>query len=308
MTVATQVIVLFLLIVVGVFARKTNIVTEKMNNEIGSLIMKITLPAFIITSMSYEFSYETLMESMNLIVISFAVYAVAIAISFLMVKIMKTDIKKADVYQYVITFSNTGYMGYPVVAIVFGELGVFYAAIYNLSFNILIWTYGVYLMRRHHEDVAKPSPAQRLKEVANPGLVAVIIGFGLFLTSTRLPEPIFKAMELIGGTTTPLSMMFIGFLLSELKFKELFNSIQDFIVIAVRLLLMPILVYIVLKSIGLTGMTLGIPVLITAMPAAANSAVFSSLYHNNSVLASKLIFISTLFSVMTIPLFIVLLN
>ncbi len=307
MAVMSQVMVLFLLIITGVVAKRLGVVTDKINRELGRLIMNITLPAFIIVSMNYEFSYETLLESMNLLIISFGVYAFAIAISKVVVGVLKLKSPKNDIYEYVMTFSNVGYMGYPVVAIVFGKIGVFYAAIYNLSFNLLIWTYGIHLMRRSKKDV-EMSIRDRLKNIFNPGLIAVIIGFIMFLTSIRLPETIFRTFDMIGSTTTPLSMMFIGFLLAELDFKDLFNDIRDYMVISIRLILLPAIVGIFLWKIGMTGYVLGIPVLITAMPAAANTAVFAELYDNDAVLASKLIFISTLLSVITIPIFMIVLQ
>ena len=162
-------------------------------------------------------------------------------------------------------------------------------------------------MRRSKKDVVM-NVKDRLKNIFNPGLVAVFIGFFMFLTSFELPETLFKTLDMIGGTTTPLSMMFIGFLLAELEFKDLFNEVKDYVVILVRLLLLPTLVGGFLWKIGMTGYVLGIPVLITAMPAAANTAVFAELYDNDSVLASKLIFISTLLSVVTIPLFMIILQ
>lgn len=304
MAVMSQVTVLFLLIVTGILTKKLGVVTDKVNRELGRLIMNVTLPAFIIVSMNYEFSYETLLESMNLLVVSFCVYAFAIIMSKIMVKLLKLEQPRVDIYEYVMTFSNVGYMGYPVVAIVFGKVGVFYAAIYNLSFNLLIWTYGIYLMRRSQKSVTL-TVEERLKNIFNPGLVAVILGFVMFLISFRLPETLLSTLDMIGSTTTPLSMMFIGFLLAELEFKDLFNDLKDYIVIALRLLILPSIVGICLWKMGMTGYILGIPVLITAMPAAANTAVFAELYGNDSVLASKLIFISTLFSVVTIPLFMI---
>lgn len=308
MAVATQVSILFLLIVVGFIVKKMGIVSDHINDEIGQLIMKVTLPAFIIVSMNYEFSYKALIESFQLIVMSFVIYLGVIILSFLLVKLLKVKKHQTmDVYQYALTFSNVGYMGYPVVSLVYGSEGVFYAALYNLSFNLLVWTYGIYLMTRHQNKHVEITVMQRIKHILNPGIVAVIIGFTLFLTSFHLPVPIYETLKMIGNTTTPLSMMFIGFLLSEVKFQALFETWKDYVVILVILLVFPLLVYLSLNFLGYSSYMLGIPVLIVAMPAAANAAIFASLYDNDAILASKLVFISTLLSVVTVPLFMVLL-
>lgn len=308
MAVATQVAILFLLIVAGFIVKKLGVVSDHINDEMGKFIMQVTLPAFIIVSMDYEFSYQALLESFQLIVMSFVVYLGAIILSFVLVKALKIKRHETmDVYQYALTFSNVGYMGYPVVSLVYGTTGVFYAAIYNLSFNILVWTYGIYLMTRHQKHRTKISGSERIKNILNPGIVAIIIGFILFLTPFRLPGPLFETLQMVGNTTTPLSMMFIGFLLSEVKWQDLFETWKDYVVIFVRLLVLPLLVYGGLRFFGYSDYMLGIPVLIAAMPAAANAAIFASLYGNDAVLSSKLVFISTLLSVATVPLFMILL-
>ena len=308
MAIMTQVAVLFLLIIVGFLARKFKVVTEVMNDQVVSLITKVTLPAFLITSMNYEFSKEALLESMNFLLISVVIYFGIIICSFVVVKLLRVPLSKVDVYQYALTFSNVGFMGYPVISLVYGSKGVFYAAIYNLPFNILIWTYGIYLLTRHHQDVVALSFGQKLKQILNPGVLSIIVGFAIFLTSFQIPVPIRETLSLIGGMTTPLSMMFIGFLLSEIKIVELINNAKDYIIVFFRLIITPFVVFIILSFVGLKGHVLGIPVLITAMPVAANAAVFSSMYGADSKLASKLIFISTLLSVFTVPLFMLILG
>jgi len=308
MAIMTQVAVLFLLIIVGFLARKFNVVTEVMNDEVVSLITKVTLPAFIISSMNYEFSREALIESMNFLLISIAIYVGVILCSFSIVKLLRTSHDKMDIYQYALTFSNVGFMGYPVISLVYGSMGVFYAAIYNLPFNILVWTYGIYLLTRHHPNVTKLSFKQKMKQILNPGVLSIVIGFSIFLTSFKIPAPIQETLSLIGGMTTPLSMMFIGFLLSEIKIIELINNAKDYVVVIFRLIITPFVVYILLSFAGLKGYMLGIPVLITAMPVAANAAVFASMYGADSKLASKLVFISTLLSVFTVPLFMLILG
>lgn len=305
MTVMTQVMVLFLLIVVGFSARRLNVVSVEMDKDFGNLITKITLPAFVLSSMNYDFSYEALIESMSLLKISFCIYAVVIALSFVIVKLLRVSLDRMDIYQFAISFSNVGFMGYPVIALVYGSQGVFYAAIYNLSYNVLIWTYGIYLLKRHQHDAQSASLKEKLLDILNPGLVAIIIGFTLFLTQISFPEPIQRTLTLVGSTTTPLSMMFIGLLLAEINMRKIVDSWQDFFVMSLRLLIIPFCVLEILSYMGYEGYMLGIPVLITAMPVAANSAVFASIYGGNSKLASKLVFMSTLFSVVTIPLFMI---
>lgn len=297
-----QVLVLFLLIVAGIIIKKRGIVTDHINAEISSLVINVCLPAFILSSMAFDFSLEVLINSGMLVVLSFSIYGLSIAISKFLNKGLGMKGAARDVYEYVAVFPNCGFMGYPVLHAAFGEEAVFYAAIYNLSFSVLVWSYGVFIMQRSHsENAEKRSVFSMLKSSVNPAMIAVFLGFLMFLTGIKLPGPIYQTVKMIGSATTPLSMMFIGFILAEVHPRELFSDWRDFLLTVHRLVVLPTLVFFILTALGITGITLIIPVVITAMPAAANSAIIASRYKSDFRLASKLIFITTLFSILTIP-------
>lgn len=298
-----QVFVIFLLIVIGAVVKRLRVVSDDVIREVGSLVLNVTLPAFLITSMNMEFSPSVLKSSAIFLVISLSVYVFGI----LMVKpatwLLKVDGKAMDVYEYIILFSNFGYMGYPVIDLIYGSQGVFYAAIYNLPFSFLVWTHGVHVLKRHTDAAGVHSKKVHI----NASLVAIVTGFILFLLSVELPGPIFDALTLVGSMTTPLSMMFIGFILADSDFKQLTMDWKVYAFSVLRLLIMPICVYLVLKTMDFDGLLLGVPVVISAMPAAANSAVIAAQYGSDYQLASRAIFISTLLSIATIPLFVALL-
>lgn len=296
-----KVVLLFLLIVVGYIAKKMKLVPDNINDSISGIVLNITLPLYIITAMQFEFSINVLKETGILVVLSFAIYAVVTLFSYAYTKVCKIKGQKRDIFQYVVIFSNVGYMGYPVMNAIAGEKGMFYAAIYNLSFNLLTWTLGVHIVSRHKNSDEKKSLKERLSHVLNPSLVAVIIGFILFLFSIKLPTVLNDTFISIGSSTTPLSMMFIGFILSEIHFKELFNDWSVLVVSFIRLLFTPIVAYFILKGLGFKDLVLMVPVILLAMPAAANTAIIASRYENDYKLASKLIFVTTLLSIFTIP-------
>jgi len=311
MAVLEQVIVLFLLIVIGYVIKKLKVISNDMNKDISNLVMNVTLPAFIIKAMNFSFAPDVLVKSGKLVVISVFVYAFAIAFSYFITKIMKAKGKERDIYQYMIVFSNVGYMGYPVTKALMGDIGVFYAALYNLPFNILLWTLGVYFFTRNNIEETENRVKDRsiaIKKFINPGLVAIIIGFILFLFSIELPYTIYRTLELVGGLTTPLAMLFIGSILADVKTSEIFTEKGVFTICIVRLLILPILVMLILSSIGFSDYLLVIPVIITAMPAAANAAIMASRFNNDYHLASKIVFLSTFFSVFSIPLIVMLVS
>ncbi|SCZ80566.1 AEC family transporter [Acidaminobacter hydrogenoformans] len=298
-----QIFVIFLLIVIGAVVKRLRVVSDDIIREVGSLVINVTLPAFLITSMNMEFSPSVLRSSAVFLIISLCVYVFGILMVRPATWVLRVDGKAMDVYEYIILFSNFGYMGYPVINLIFGAQGVFYTAIYNLPFSFLVWTHGVHVLKRHGDAAHTHRKGFR----PNPSLIAVVAGFILFLLSVKLPAPIYDALSLVGSMTTPLSMMFIGFILAESDFKQLTMDWKVYAFSAIRLLVMPVCVYLVLKMMGFEGLLLGVPVVISAMPAAANSAVIAAQYGSDFQLASRAVFISTLLSIATIPLFVALL-
>ncbi|MBN2900087.1 MAG: AEC family transporter [Clostridia bacterium] len=305
-----QVTMLFLLIVTGYFVKKRKMVSDVVVKDLSSLVINVALPAFIVTSMTFDFSMEVLINSGVLLLISFFVYAGAILFSRLYTRLIGVEGKSRDIHRFICVFSNVGYMGYPVVYAVFGDLGVFYAAIYNLSFNLLTWSYGVHLLDREGRENGKNAHVplyKRLLNLFNPSLVAVVIGFTLFLTSRSLPAIIFDTCKMIGATVTPLSMMCIGFILSEVDTSDIVKDYKVMLTSLIRLVVIPMVVFLALKLLGKEGFLITIPVLLTAMPAAANTAIIAVRYNSDYKLASKAVFVSTLMSIVTIPFLIQLL-
>jgi len=294
-----QVVVLFSLIIIGYFIKKLNIVEDSMKKDISELVLNVTLQAFILVSMLSNFSVDILNNSIKLIGISFFMYFIAIVLGKIFVKIIKLPENEENIYRFIIIFSNSGFMGYPIVNAVLGKQGVFYAAIFNLGFTIVLWTYGVYIIKGKKNG--NMSIKENIKSIINPALCAVIVGFILFSFQIQLPEFIKSTLSMVGGTTTPLSMMMIGFILSEIHIKDIVNGWKIYVLSFARLIVMPGLMYIILTFFNVDGYLLQIPVLIAAMPAAANTAIISSRYNANYKLASKGVFITTLLSIITIP-------
>lgn len=303
MVALNQVIVLFSLIIVGYIIMKLKIVNKAMKDDISNLVVNITLPAFILSSMTSNFSREILSNSIKLVGISFSMYIFAILIGWIFSKVIPLKKNEANIYRYIIAFSNCGFMGYPIVNAVLGKQGVFYAAIFNLGFTTFVWTYGVYLIRINQETNSEHMTIkEKFISAINPALIAVIFGFAFFLIGIELPYVVAETLSMIGGVTTPLSMMLIGFILSEIHLKDIVSGWKIYLLSVMRLIVMPSLVYVILSYFNFEGYLIQIPVLIAAMPAAANTAIISSKYNGNYQLASKGIFITTLLSILTIPL------
>jgi hypothetical protein len=209
------------------------------------------------------------------------------------------------VLRQVTVFSNCGFMGYPVIASLFGETGVIYVSVYVLVFTIYTWTLGIYIYA---------GKTGNWKEIfLQPGLIAVAVGLLLFAFGLRLPSWAGRTADSLGSLTTPLAMMIVGALVAEGDFRHVIREWLAFAAAAVRLLLLPGLALgalWLLWQLGLPGLpavatpVIACCVLLTAMPVAANVAIFASMYQVKPQFAAQTVLVSTLLSVITIPLWI----
>ncbi len=297
-TIITQIIVLFLIIIIGFFARKRNIINNEVNKGLTELLLNITLPFLIITSFNFDFSIDMLFKSGVIFVYTLFIFIISYLIGRVMYMKYPQNIK--SVLLFTAMFSNCGYMGFPIIQSIYGKEGVFYAAIFNMVFNITIWIVGVALF------TGKKDLSTIKKALLNPGTVSVYIGLFIFIFSIKIPGPIYKTFEMVGGMTSPLSMIVIGSMLGEMNIKEVFSSVPAYYSSFIRLIFIPIAVFFILKLLGASGMILGVLTLVSAMPTAVNTAIISEKYGGNSAFASKSVFIATVLSTLTIPLIIML--
>ncbi|MCC0673520.1 AEC family transporter [Clostridioides sp. ES-S-0145-01] len=292
-----QVAVLFIIILVGYFVRKFNLLDEHCTSKLSNLTMTIFLPSMIISSMQINFDNKMIQKILLLLFISLVMYIVSIIIAFLLKYILKCeDTKDLGIYQYIVVFSNVAFMGYPVIEAVLGHEAIFYTAIFNLPFNLFSFTLGIYLLSK-----GSTTKGFSMKLLISPATIAVVIGLFLFITGLRLPQFINDPLKMLGDMTTPISMIIIGSLLANSSAIDCFVNKRLYLVTIVRLLVLPVIIYFILKGWVNDKMILAIPVVISSMPAAANTAIFANQYDSNVTLASQCVFFTTLFSVISIP-------
>ncbi|WIV12145.1 AEC family transporter [Proteiniborus sp. MB09-C3] len=140
MTVLTQTMILFILILIGFIIKKKNVISDQMIKDLSGLILNVTLPFMMITAMNYSFSLEMLNNSVLTFIYGAISYGIVIIIAIIFNKVFKPDEPQKGVYSFLIVFPNTGFMGFPILKAMFGDIGIFYGAIYNLLFNLLTWT------------------------------------------------------------------------------------------------------------------------------------------------------------------------
>lgn len=297
--IVNQVTILFIIMLIGYIAKKRGTISKEFTGGLGVLLMDITLPSMIITSFNQSFSRQKMMSIFIVFICSFGIHLVSLILGKFLFKKYTESTK--TILKFGLIFSNCGYMGFPILESIYGKEGVLYGSIYMILFNLFLWTVGVMLF-----SDKKELPEVK-KIVNNPGIIAVFIGLIIFLFSIRLPDPLYNSIDMVGKMTTPLSMIVIGSMLADTDFKSIFTEGATYYGSILRLVVMPAIVLVVLKLFGFSGVMLGSLVISTAAPAAATTAVFAERFGGDEAFASKIIFISTLLSLITMPAIVLLL-
>ena len=155
-----------------------------------------------------------------------------------------------------LSFSNLGFMGYPVCETLFGGQSLFYVTLINIPFGLLVFTVGIYLLR---PDIITQYD---LKRILNPGLFASLIGLLFFFCNFTIPHPISDSLSLLGSVTTPLAMIVIGSLLATLPAESLFGDLRIWFISAARLIIIPLLVFLCLRLFITDTLLIFVPVML----------------------------------------------
>jgi predicted permease len=297
MNVVGQVSVLFFLMMIGWVARKVKALDDLAISRFSAFVVNIALPALIFISLQRSFSPDLLGEAGIILVLSLAMYALTFALAFFYPTLIGAKGKERGVHRYALIFSNVGFMGYPVVEAVLGKEALFHLAVYNVPFNLLAFSIGAWLIAR--EGNKKIHLSWRL--MANPSVIATLVGFIFFLFSFRLPAPLLRTVEMTGNITSPLSMIVTGALLARMDPRSILGRWRTYITTFMRLVLLPLLTCVALYAIGMQGLLLSLPVLIAAMPVAANTTLLANLYDGDVENSGAMVFISTVACIITIP-------
>lgn len=294
----SRIISIFLLLIVGYAARKTKILDPAGIKAITNFVLSISIPFAIIASFDRSVPLSAAADLIKVALMAVGFNTLAILIAKLL--FARVSGARRQILTYTTVFSNCGFMGFPVVESVFGRIGLMYASIFVVVFNIFVWTYGVALLSKGSDQSGGSSRARDI--LLNPGNIAVVIGFIVWILPFALPESINYAISLISGSMTPLSMIIVGATLGGLSVKELIASRAAWVGTGMRLVIMPLIFFIVARIIGLDDQATRVTNLLVAMPAAAQTVIFAERYDTDASLASSIVFLSTILSAITIPL------
>ena len=292
------VITLFIVVIVSFAATKLKLVSENFTKGFSTFIICVAQPFMIVDSLSHvEFSLENLKRGFTVTGRGFISLAICAAVGFIATKPFRNedDIK---IGTFALVFANTGFMGIPELKVLFGDIGAFYGAFFMITFQVVLWTYGMILLGRGRDDI-KVKP---LNLIFNYGTVPCIIGIILYVLPFDLPTPVSSAVSMLGSLCAPGSMIIVGSILASIPLRELFLDGKAYVICAVRLIALPALICGICVLCRLPEETVYLFTTLTALPCATNSAMYAQTYDISPGLAAKSASLTTLLSVLTVPL------
>lgn len=291
--VASQVAVLFLLMLVGVICNKAKLLTKEANKRISDLVVIIVAPCVIIKSFIREFDPKMLKLLGIALLIAFLSHAVMILLSYLLIKDKDASRRKVMVFGSV--FSNAGFVALPLQEALLGADGVFFGAAYLVVFNILLWSWGVSHMSG---DKGKMTFS---KILFSPGIIGIVVGMIIFIFSLKIPEVINTTLTHIAALNTPLPMIVVGYYLAQTDFKKAIKDYKSYICMFLRLILFPLLALFIFYICGVDKNMLVAMIIAISSPVGATATMFSEKFSKDTVLSVQLVSVTTLLSMITMP-------
>lgn len=287
---------LLITLAVGFYLNKKDILDAGTCKKLSSLVVNFTSPLLIISSAGHV-SANSQGELILLLIAGLVLYCTLPAISAVITRLLHAPADCRGTYRSMVMHANVGFMGYPVVEALYGETAIFYTTIFNLGFNLLFYSYTLFLYDRDAGNTSRFEP----KRLLNAGTMAALLALAIPFTGISLPDLILEPCSFIGSVTTPLSMLIIGSNMANYPLHDIFSEKRIYAVTVIRLLVMPILTALYMSFltdnvllICMTAMTIG-------MPIASMVAMASSQYEKQGRVASISVVMSTLCSMVTIP-------
>lgn len=286
-------LMLFLLMLVGVYLKKKGIVTAGNQKLLSDLLINVVLPFNIISAFELELTPQLIASALMVLAVSFGAQLLYLLYSKLFFN--RAPKGQQMVMRYATICSNAGFMGNPIVEGVYGTQGLMYASLALIPLRIFMWTSGVSLF-----TATDKKKAMRML-ITHPCMVAVYIGIALLFVPFKLPVFLNNTIHSIGGCTSAISMFAVGTILADIDFKKVISKWVLFYSF-IRLVVIPLSVWGILALLRIDPLLIGVTVILAAMPAGSTTAILADKYDGDAAFASKCIFVSTILSLVTIPL------
>ncbi len=292
-SVSHQILIMFLLVIVGILMYNFKIIGEQGTKELSDFLMKVIVPMIIISKFQRQFDLELFSQWSVMFGLSLLTFLVQLVLGWIAFRDKTYKNRPEGILS--ILLPNNGFLAFPLMQALAGEDGIFFGAASVVLLNIFQWTYGLKLM--------KPDEKLSIKKmILNPGTLSILIGLLLFISPVKLPEPVFAAVDLIGSLNTPIAMVILGCMIAQTDIKECFKNTAMYKISFLKLIVTPFLMILVLSILPVSDMVKLIVLITAAVPTATSVSMFSQVCDRDYLFATNAIMVSTILSVITMPL------
>lgn len=331
-----NVALLFIMMIPGVLLKKLKMVPDGFGKGLSNLVLYIAQPALIFLAYVRDFNAEILRNSAYVFALSIVAHALFAVIAMLCFK--GAEDARRRMLRFATIFSNAAFMGIPLISVVLEEAypgATLYASIYNITFNLFLWSLGVFIctskrdvnadgvddykevsnIKKNENDdkKVKDGSGSILKAIYHPVTIAAIIGLVFFILpiNTYVPGLVIESLTMLKNLVAPLSMVVIGLRLADMKFDGVLKDKHMYLFFALRHVILPLIIIAIIKLLSLCGINIEyvvamVVVILAATPAASSATMFAEKFDCDAQYVSRLVTISTILSIATMPLLLML--
>ncbi len=303
MVMLQQMIVMFLMMAVGYLCYKKQILTEEVSKKVSAIVVNVANPCMILSSAltDQKMQGKELLQTLAIVVF---MYVFLLVLAQLLPKILRIRKESRGAYAAMVVFANIGFMGFPILSAMYGNGALLYGSVFQIPFNILIYTYGVAVLTTKPDAGGKAEldRIEMLKKIFNIGVIACIAAMLIYFLQIPVPSFLQAFITNLGNLTAPLSMMIIGASLAQMPLKELFLDGKLLVFSLVKLLLLPAIWMLMVNRVVEQEILRGVCLVMMATPAGSMTAMLAQQYGGDYETVSRGVALTTVLSVVTMPI------
>ena len=296
-----QMIVLFILMGIGFFCYKKGVITQEVSRRLSTIVVNIANAALVLAGGMGDEKISGQDLRLTLLIVVF-MYAALLALAVFLPGLLRVEGRSRGTYRAMTVFSNIGFMGFPVINALYGSGALLYATFFMIPYNILIYTYGISAVAGKGSEKNDGKGKSSLSQIFNVGFVACIVTLVIYFTNWQAPVFVKNTLTHLSNLTSPLSMMVIGASLATIDLRKLFTDVRLIIFSVLKLVVIPVLGLLVIRQFVDSEVMLGVCLVMLATPVGSMTAMLAQQYEGDYEMASKGVALTTILSVLTMPL------
>lgn len=293
-----QLLTLFLLMGFGFVLFRIGWMPPDFNRALTRLLIHVAMPLLIFDSVLKLEQRAPLSTVLLVLSAALSLYLILPLFGWVISRALYVPKAQRGLYIYMTTFSNVGFMGFPLISALLGPEAVFYTALFNLIFNLSSFSYGILLISSGNES--KESP--RLSMLLSPGILLSLLALIWYFAALPFPAPAADVIGYLGGLTTPLAMLLTGASIASLKLGDMVRDIRMYPFLLLKQIALPLCLYPLFRFFIRDELILNVSLIMLSLPVANSAVLFSIEYHADEALAARGVFLTTLCSIATIPI------